>query len=270
MNASLRPRDLYARVLQGLNGIKRPSIAEEITDWLNARLAEGEKPFRERDVSHQLCNIGDSALTVYWLKSRPRRSTPSHRSGPDLDALARLLPGWHPSPSGVPVWPFDSERFGRLYSRSHVWRCHAVYRYLGCQAGNASVPEFLGRGGGNRGRAGLRWHLLQDLMRAREYARASRGGLRLDPRDACFGGRLSPSNNVGDVKHFCEHTTACTREERHFALVGWFALSNLGSLVIVRVRNSVRPNHLFDRNLDHDYCFELPGKGERDAQSLRR
>jgi hypothetical protein len=34
--------------------------------------------------------------------------------------------------------------------------------------------------------------------------------------------------------------------------------------VIVAVRNSVRPNHLFDHNLDHDYSFELPC-WERDA-----
>ena len=32
-----------------------------------------------------------------------------------------------------------------------------------------------------------------------------------------------------------------------------FARRTLGSLLIVRVRNSVRPNHLFDRNLDHEY-----------------
>src|ERR1022692_3292872 len=36
------------------------------------------------------------------------------------------------------------------------------------------------------------------------------------------------------------------------------------------VRNSVRPIHLFDHNCDHDYYFELPCEGERDAQSLRR
>src|SRR5207245_2708499 len=41
-------------------------------------------------------------------------------------------------------------------------------------------------------------------------------------------------------------------------------------LVIVAVRNSVRPNHLFDHNRDHDYFFELPWSGEWDAQSLRR
>src|SRR5271155_1564148 len=40
----------------------------------------------------------------------------------------------------------------------------------------------------------------------------------------------------------------------------WFALSNLGSLLIVGARNSVRPNHLFDHNRDHDYFFELPSQ----------
>ena len=39
---------------------------------------------------------------------------------------------------------------------------------------------------------------------------------------------------------------------------GWFALSNLGSLLIVGIRNSVRPIHVFDHNRDHDYFFELP------------
>ena len=49
-----------------------------------------------------------------------------------------------------------------------------------------------------------------------------------------------------------------------------FARPTLGLLLIIRVKHSVRPNHLFDRNLDHDYFFELPGEGERDTQSLRR
>src|SRR5439155_13233543 len=38
-------------------------------------------------------------------------------------------------------------------------------------------------------------------------------------------------------------------------------LTTKGSLAIVAVRNSVRPNHLFDHNLDHDYYFELPVRG---------
>jgi hypothetical protein len=48
------------------------------------------------------------------------------------------------------------------------------------------------------------------------------------------------------------------------------AFQTRGSLLIVGVKNSVRPIHLFDPNRDHDYYFELPCEGERDAQSLRR
>ncbi len=48
------------------------------------------------------------------------------------------------------------------------------------------------------------------------------------------------------------------REKSAISLWLRFARPTLGSLLIVRVRNSVRPNHLFDRNLDHDYYFELP------------
>jgi len=52
-------------------------------------------------------------------------------------------------------------------------------------------------------------------------------------------------------------------EERHFALVDGLRFSTLGSLLIVRVRNSVRPSHLFDPTRDHDYLFELPCLGSR-------
>ena len=47
-------------------------------------------------------------------------------------------------------------------------------------------------------------------------------------------------------------------EERHFALEDGLRFPTLGSLLIVRVRNSVRPSHLFDHHCDHDYLFELP------------
>jgi hypothetical protein len=43
--------------------------------------------------------------------------------------------------------------------------------------------------------------------------------------------------------------------------VDGFRFPTKGSLAIVAVRNSVRPNHLFDHNLDHDYYFELPVRG---------
>jgi hypothetical protein len=78
---------------------------------------------------------------------------------------------------------------------SRVRRRHPIHRYLECQARNPIVPEFLGRGVGNRGRARLRRHSLQDFMRSRESARASRGGLRLDPRDARFGWQLRTRSN---------------------------------------------------------------------------
>jgi len=82
-------------------------------------------------------------------------------------------------------------------------------------------------------------------------------------------GVKSLSNNVGGVKHDLRTRLHALRKERHFSR-RWFALSNLGSLLIVRVKHSVRPNHLFDPNCDHDYFFELPCFGERDTQSLRR
>lgn len=50
----------------------------------------------------------------------------------------------------------------------------------------------------------------------------------------------------------CTRVPALT-EERHFALVDGVAPSNLGSLLIVAVRNSARPNHLFDHTRLHDY-----------------
>ena len=73
MKAPLPSRSLYEQVLQILNGIKQPSTAEEITEKLNSQLRKGEKPFSARDVSQQLRNMGDSALELYWLKSRPKR-----------------------------------------------------------------------------------------------------------------------------------------------------------------------------------------------------
>ena len=89
-------------------------------------------------------------------------------------------------------------------------------------------------------------------------------------RPASIYTKKAISNNVGGVKHDVRTRLHALVEERHFALVDGCALSNLGSLLIVGVRNSVRPIHLFDHNRDHDYYFELPCGGEQDAQSLRR
>jgi hypothetical protein len=82
--------------------------------------------------------------------------------------------------------------------------------------------------------------------------------------------KIAFSNNVGGVKHFANTPLHALGEERHFALVDGLRFPTIGSLAIVAVRNSVRPIHLFDHNRDHDYYFELPSEGERDAQSLRR
>ncbi len=60
-------------------------------------------------------------------------------------------------------------------------------------------------------------------------------------------------------------------EERHFALVDGLRVSNLGSLRIVRIRNSVRTSHLFDSQRSRFLLFELPHQTmERDAKSLHR
>jgi hypothetical protein len=60
-------------VLQALNEIRTPSTAEAITEKLNQQLDKGEKPFTVRAVAQQLLRMGDFTLTLYWLKSRPRR-----------------------------------------------------------------------------------------------------------------------------------------------------------------------------------------------------
>jgi hypothetical protein len=75
---------------------------------------------------------------------------------------------------------------------------------------------------------------------------------------------IAISNNVVSVKQYVRTQLHALVEERHFALLV------VGSLLIVAVKNSVRPIHLFDHNCDHDYYFELPCEGERDTQSLRR
>ena len=63
---------------------------------------------------------------------------------------------------------------------------------------------------------------------------------------------LSLTMSAG-VKHYLRTQRHALNEERHFALVDGLHFSTLGSLLIVRVKNSVRPSHLFDHNRDHDY-----------------
>jgi hypothetical protein len=59
-------------------------------------------------------------------------------------------------------------------------------------------------------------------------------------------------------------------EERAISLSLKMCRSNQGSLAIISGQDSVRPMHLFGRNVDHDYYFELPSEGERDTQSITR
>src|SRR5206468_9723173 len=61
------------------------------------------------------------------------------------------------------------------------------------------------------------------------------------------------SNNVGGVKYVIGTQLPALGDERHFTLADGLRFPIEGSLAIVAVRNSVRPNHLFDDNLDHDY-----------------
>ncbi len=61
------------------------------------------------------------------------------------------------------------------------------------------------------------------------------------------------SDNVGGVKHVATTLPHALEQERHFALADGLRFPIEGSLAIVAVRNSARPNHLFDDNLDHDY-----------------
>ena len=72
---------------------------------------------------------------------------------------------------------------------------------------------------------------------------------------------IAISNNVGSVKYVIGTQLPALGDERHFALADGLRFPIEGSLAIVAVRNSVRPNHLFDHNLDHDYYFELPVRG---------
>jgi hypothetical protein len=60
------------------------------------------------------------------------------------------------------------------------------------------------------------------------------------------------SNNVGGVKHFRAHY-GMHAEQCAISLSLKMCPSNQGSLAIsIQAWNSVRPMHLFDRNLDHD------------------
>ena len=103
-------------------------------------------------------------------------------------------------------------------------------------------------------------------------------GERMFPRaKECFlhyrGGscrKIAISNNVGGVKAFSSTRRPALQAERHFALVE-ICQANL-RLAANRCGSGTQSDPTISSITyrDHDYYFELPGEGERDAQSLRR
>ena len=66
-------RRLDEHISRALNKIKKPSTPEEITELLNRDLDPDDRPFQIKEVAERLRNIGDTALTLYWSRTRPRR-----------------------------------------------------------------------------------------------------------------------------------------------------------------------------------------------------
>jgi len=66
-------RRLSEHILTALNQIRKPSTADEITDLLTRDLGPGDRPFQAKDIAEWLRNTGDTALTLYWSKARPRK-----------------------------------------------------------------------------------------------------------------------------------------------------------------------------------------------------
>jgi hypothetical protein len=66
-------RRLSEHISRGLNKIKKPSTAGEITELLNRDLEQGDRALQEKDVAQWLRNNEDTALTLYWSKTRLRK-----------------------------------------------------------------------------------------------------------------------------------------------------------------------------------------------------
>ena len=66
-------RRLDEHMSRALNKIRKPSTAEEITELLNRDLELEDRPFQTKEVAEWLRNTGDTALTLYWSRTRPRR-----------------------------------------------------------------------------------------------------------------------------------------------------------------------------------------------------
>jgi hypothetical protein len=66
-------RRLGEHISRALNKIRKPSTAEEITELLNRDLEPEDRPFRTKEVAEWLRNARETALTLYWSRTRPRR-----------------------------------------------------------------------------------------------------------------------------------------------------------------------------------------------------
>jgi predicted Zn-ribbon and HTH transcriptional regulator len=66
-------RRLDEHISRALNKIRKPSTAEEITELLNRDLEPEDRTFREKEVAERLRNTEDTALILYWSRTRPRR-----------------------------------------------------------------------------------------------------------------------------------------------------------------------------------------------------
>ena len=66
-------RRLEEHISRALNKIRKPSTAEEITELLNRDLELEDRPFQTKEVAEWLRKTGDTVLTLYWSRTRPRR-----------------------------------------------------------------------------------------------------------------------------------------------------------------------------------------------------
>ena len=66
-------RRLDEHILRALNKMRKPSTAEEITELLNRDLEPEDQPFQTKEVAEWLRNTENTALTLYWSRTRPRR-----------------------------------------------------------------------------------------------------------------------------------------------------------------------------------------------------
>ena len=66
-------RRLDDHISRALNKIRKPSTAEEITELLNRDLEPEDRPFQPNEVAEWLRNAENTALTLYWSRTRPRR-----------------------------------------------------------------------------------------------------------------------------------------------------------------------------------------------------